>query len=377
MLFNRIMYFLLLFAAIIFLIFFDGYLAVFFLLLVLCMPIISFIIMFFLRKQIVLSILPIKEAYFKNEKAIIRLTSYTKHRFLSGKIAIRLKTTNTFTGEESKDYIYISPTYFPQSIDMFFSSKSCGSLLCKIDEVKIYDFLMLFSIKKKTDIKSMSCKVAIMPEFRKNAIEHKIKSGIEDESLEYSKRVSGDDPSEIFDIREYREGDRIRRIHRWLSEKHDSIIIKDFGEPIASKVLILVDFSDSIRLSEATLELLYEILQNFKDNEIKPAIKWFDANNKHINEYSENDFDIQSFFAVMLESSSCNFGLIYNYNISEDFGKYSSVIYIGSKLDKNSITALYELSNSVSTTVYEICDMRNQPLKELQNLPLQLYVLNA
>lgn len=333
--------------------------------------------MFFLRKQIVLSILPIKEAYFKNEKAIIRLRSYTKHRFLSGKIAIRLKTTNTFTGEESKDYIYISPTYFPQSIDMLFSSKSCGSLLCKIDEVKIYDFLMLFSIKKKTDIKSMSCKVAIMPEFRKNSIEHKIKSGIEDESLEYSKRVSGDDPSEIFDIREYREGDRIRRIHRWLSEKHDSIIIKDFGEPIASKVLILVDFSDSIRLSEATLELLYEILQNFKDNEIKPAIKWFDANNKHINEYSENDFDIQSFFAVMLESSSCDFGLIYNYNISEDFGKYSSVIYIGSKLDKNSITALYELSNSVSTTVYEICDMQNQPLKELQNLPLQLYVLNA
>ena len=338
MLFNRIMYFLLLFAATIFLIFFDGYLAVFFLLLVLCMPIISFVIMFFLRKQIVLSILPIKEAYFKNEKAIIRLTSYTKHQFLSGKIAIRLKTTNTFTGEESKDYIYISPTYFPQSIDMLFSSKSCGSLLCKIDEVKIYDFLMLFSIKKKTDIKSMSCKVAIMPEFRKNSIGHEIKSGIEDESLEYSKRVSGDDPSEIFDIREYREGDRIRRIHRWLSEKHDSIIIKDFGEPIASKVLILVDFSDSIRLSEATLELLYEILQNFKDNEIKPAIKWFDTNNKHINEYSENDFDIQSFFAVMLESSSCDFGLIYNYNISEDFGKYSSVIYIGSKLDKNSIS---------------------------------------
>ena len=174
-----------------------------------------------------------------------------------------------------------------------------------------------------------------------------------------------------------REGDRIRRIHRWLSEKHDSIIIKDFGEPIASKILILVDFSDSIRLSEATLELLYEILQNFKDNEIKPAIKWFDANNKHINEYSEKEFDRQSCFAVMLESSSCNFGLIYNYNISEDFDKYSSVIYIGSKLDKNSITALYELSNSVSTTVYEICDMQNQHLKELQNLPLQLYVLNA
>lgn len=134
MLFNRIMYFLLFFAAIIFLIFFDGYLAVFFLLLVLCMPVISFIIMFFLRKQIVLNLSSNKQAYLKDEKAVIRLTSYTKHQFLSGKIAIRFKTTNTFTGEESKDYIYISPTYYPQSIDMLFSSKSCGSLLCEIDE---------------------------------------------------------------------------------------------------------------------------------------------------------------------------------------------------------------------------------------------------
>ena len=377
MLFNRIMYFLLFFAAIIFLIFFDGYLAVFFLLLVLCMPVISFIIMFFLRKQIVLNLSSNKQAYLKDEKAVIRLTSYTKHQFLSGKIAIRFKTTNTFTGEESKDYIYISPTYYPQSIDMLFSSKSCGSLLCEIDEIKIYDFLMLFSIKKKSDINSIFCRVAILPDARVNTIENEFQSGIEDESLEYSKRVSGDDPSEIFDIREYREGDRIRRIHRWLSEKHDTIIIKDFGEPIVSKVLILVDFSDSIRLSETTLEVLYGVLQNLKDNEIKPVVKWFNSNNKNINEYSENDFDIQSFFTVMLESSVCCSGLIYNYNISEDFVKYSSVIYMGSKISKDSIAALYELSNSVSTTVYEICDMQNQPLKELRSLPVKSYVFNA
>ena len=377
MLFNRIMYFLLLFAAIIFLIFFDGYLAVFFLLLVLCMPVISFIIMFFLRKQIVLSLSANKQAYLKDEKAVIRLTSYTKHQFLSGKIAIRFKTTNTFTGEESRDYIYISPTYYSQSIDMLFSSKSCGSLLCEIDEVKIYDFLMLFSIKKKSDINSISCRVAILPNARSNTIENDIQSGIEDESLEYSKRVSGDDPSEIFDIREYREGDRIRRIHRWLSEKHDSIIIKDFGEPIVSKILILVDFSDSIRLSEATLEVLFGVLQSFEENEIKPVVKWFNPKNKHINEYSENNFDIQSFFTVMLESSSCSSGLIYSYDFKEDFGKYSSVIYIGSKLNKDSIASLYELSNSVSTTVYEICDMENQPLKELRTLPLKSYVFNA
>lgn len=377
MLFNRIMYFLLLFAALIFLIFFDGYLAVFFLLLVLAMPIISFILMFFLRKQIVISLSAVKPAYLKDEKAIIRLTSCTKHQFLSGKIAIRLKTSNTFTGEESQDFIYISPTYYPQNIDMLFSSKNCGSLLCKIDEIKIYDFLLLFSIKKKTDNEEISCKTTILPNMRGNSIENDIQSGIEDESLEYSKRVSGDDPSEIFDIREYREGDRIRRIHRWLSEKHDTIIIKDFGEPIVSKILVLVDFSDNIRLSEATLEVLYGMLQNFIDNEIKPTIKWFNSKNKHINEYSENDFDIQSFFTVMLENSDCQSGFIHEYNFTEDFGKYSSVIYIGSKLDKAAISNLYEISASVSTAVYEICDMQNPPLRELKNLPLKSYVFNA
>lgn len=377
MLFNRIMYFLLLFAALVFLIFFDGYLAVFFLLLVLAMPIISFVFMFFLRKQIVISLSAVKPAYFKDEKAIIRVTTHTKRQFLSGKISIRFKTINTFTDEETRDYIYISPTYYPQSIDMLFKLKNSGSLLCEIDEIKVYDFLLLFSIKKKLDLKIPYCRTAILPNIRNNTIENQIHNGIEDESLEYSKRVSGDDPSEIFDIREYREGDRIRRIHRWLSEKHDSIIIKDFGEPIVSKLLILVDFSDSIRLSETTLEVLYGVLQNFEENDIKPVIKWLDSKNKHINEYSENDFDIQDFFTVLLENSKCQSGLLYKYNFIEDFGKYSFVIYIGSKLDKAAISGLYELSNSVSTAVYDICDLENPPLKELRNLPLKSYIFNA
>lgn len=377
MLFNRIMYLLLLFAAVIFLIFFDGYLSAFFLLLVLLMPVVSFVFIFFLRKQIDIKLSAVKPAYLKDEKAVIRLTSSTKHQFLSGKISIRFKTTNTFTGENSRDYIYISPTYYPQSIDMLFSSKNCGSLLCEIDELRVYDFLMLFYIKKKSGLEAVSCQTTILPNIRSNMIKNEISSGIEDESLEYSKRVSGDDPSEIFDIREYREGDRIRRIHRWLSEKHNTIIIKDFGEPIVSRVLLLVDFCDDIRLSEAVLEVLYGVLEDFKENEIKPVVKWFDSKNEHINEYSESDFDIQEFFTLLLESSRCQSGLMHKYDLLEDFGKYSSVIYIGSKLDKTAVSGLYELSNSVSTAVYEICDMQNPPLKELRNLPLKLYIFNA
>ena len=46
------------------------------------------------------------------------------------------------------------------------------------------------------------------------------------ESIEYSAYRSGSDMSEVFGIREYREGDSIRNIHWKLTGKCDDIMIK-------------------------------------------------------------------------------------------------------------------------------------------------------
>lgn len=377
MLFNWLMYCLLLLGVIIFNIFFDGYLAFFCLMFTLLLPLISFGLMFFLRNQLNIKINTITSSCAVGDKCVVRLTASTKNNFISGKVRVRICTRNTFTGDISKDYIYISPSVETHNIDMIFNSANSGSLLFEIDEIKVYDFLVLFHIKKKVSDEDRFCRLTILPLGKEMEAPSSIDSGIEDESNEYSKKLAGDDPSEIYDIREYRDGDKLRRIHRWLSEKHNKIIVKDFGEPISKGVLVLVDFSDSIKLSESTLELLYGLLDNLREQNIRPAVKWFNFNTKQVNEFSLGvDFNVSAFFSIMLESAECKSGLLENYSYTEDFGKYSTILYLCSKPNENAAAKLYELSEFITTVVYEICSEENSSNNKLQDLPIEYNIIN-
>ena len=57
----------------------------------------------------------------------------------------------------------------------------------------------------------------------------------------YSDEESGDDPSQIFEIRDYRPGDKMQKIHWKLSAKSDSLIVKEYSEPVGFAIVIFVN----------------------------------------------------------------------------------------------------------------------------------------
>ncbi|MDO5382350.1 MAG: DUF58 domain-containing protein [Eubacteriales bacterium] len=65
------------------------------------------------------------------------------------------------------------------------------------------------------------------------------------ESSEYSKKRKGNDPSEVFDYREYENGDSLNRVHWKLTAKSDNIMVKEFSQPIKSPNIFLVDLIDT------------------------------------------------------------------------------------------------------------------------------------
>ncbi len=73
------------------------------------------------------------------------------------------------------------------------------------------------------------------------------------DSDEYSMRKAGYDPSETFAIREYQPGDRIRQIHWKLTEKFDSLMVRDYGLPIQNTVLLLLETGSPGRRSRTGL----------------------------------------------------------------------------------------------------------------------------
>lgn len=59
------------------------------------------------------------------------------------------------------------------------------------------------------------------------------------DSERYSRTRPGDDPSETFAIREYVPGDPIRQIHWKLSQKSDTLMLRELGLPVANRTLLV------------------------------------------------------------------------------------------------------------------------------------------
>lgn len=101
------------------------------------------------------------------------------------------------------------------------------------------------------------------------------------DSEEYDEKRPGDDPSQIFQIREYREGDRMQRIHWKASARTSQLMVKDYSMPIGSGALVLFDLrvaedAGMVFLDQA-VEYGLAILQGFLDQEYPPRAAWYNC----------------------------------------------------------------------------------------------------
>ena len=127
-----------------------------------------------------------------------------------------------------------------ETVSLSLTPDHCGVVEFYIKNIKITDFLGFSFLFRKINFAD---KIVVLPNaFPMNgSLENGIVNG--SESNIFSSVKSGDDPSEIFQLREYRDGDRHNRIHWKLSSRSESFIVKELSQPVNSKILILCDFS--------------------------------------------------------------------------------------------------------------------------------------
>nr|MBP3599072.1 DUF58 domain-containing protein [Eubacterium sp.] len=100
----------------------------------------------------------------------------------------------------------------------------------------------------------------IMPEYKEYPICPDLSSEErEGESDRFSRMKAGNDPSELFDIRLYKPGDKLNRINWKFSAKHNTLMVQDFGFSIACDTAIFFDISknDDPNRIETLIEMLY------------------------------------------------------------------------------------------------------------------------
>lgn len=183
---------------------------------------------------------------------ILQLTN--RSIFSSANATADLEFSNSLDGAVRK--LRVSLPIMPrntQRIRLNFHSATCGVMRLRITRVDFYDPLRLFHRKIRMNA---SDAVIILPRpIEMPPVCWEPQPRPDADSSEFSKVRAGDDPSEIFDLHLYREGDPISRIHWKLSSKLDTLMVKEYSLPLSAECVLLPDFRQTGGQPESALRI--------------------------------------------------------------------------------------------------------------------------
>ncbi|MCD8188229.1 MAG: DUF58 domain-containing protein [Ruminococcus sp.] len=251
------------------------------LIVVIALPVLMFIMTLITKKLITVSLNVKETTAAKNELFDIQLSISNRSIFPVAKAEAFIEYYNIFNNQ-----INYFEIHFPiqqrnsQLMTFQLESKFCGIINISTAEINIYDPLRIFKFRIG---KNIGDDIVILPEG------HSISACLgscdmsSDESTAFSEHRAGDDPSEIFDLRGFVDGDKLNRVHWKLSSKSDELIVKDFGMPIDSRTALFLNLRCSenseytLPIYDTLIEALVSLSQFLIENERTHTIIYYSA----------------------------------------------------------------------------------------------------
>ena len=219
-------------------------------------------------------------------------------------INFKLKFKNLLTGEESIQNIKTS--LFSKNkceFDFDLESKLCGTINISCESLKLYDF---FGLTYKTLTLEKSFKTTVLPVIFPVKINIKAIGDSISENFSYSEKV-GQDLSEVYNFREYVNGDSLRQIQWKLSQKHRNLIVKEGSQPTSQSVALIMLNGESVNAenSSAMAEAFVSISQSLCENGVYHKILLNDDIGIKFNQYDILcEEDIASVIPKILETGN-------------------------------------------------------------------------
>ena len=198
---------------------------------------------------------------------------------MSGSIllsALNVQISGSITNQLTSEIQAFQVNFDSANPDLFVESPHCGKLSVDIHKICLQDPFGLFRRRKQIHAHAS---ILILPNTFEPSIELQAPDAADLNSDEYSALFSGDDPSELFGIRDYREGDPLRSIHWKLSEKYDRTIVKEMSRPVANAILLVLDNCPTSEFSaeaaDHACEALISVSQALADLYVSHHLAWF------------------------------------------------------------------------------------------------------
>lgn len=335
----RVLYCFILAAAVLFYLFFEGYLSFITLILTVLLPIVSLLCTTaaWSRVRVQLNgILPIAE---KGSPAQFSVQVSNTSIFPIAHAMLALDCRNALCGQKKKAVLHLpvgarSNTEIQREI----VSQYCGKLTIQVTGIKIYDYFGIFAFPQKTNLQT---DIYVLPQNVQIDTEMDSHTNYSVESDTYSKFKSGDDPSEIFEIREFREGDRLRNVHWKLSSRLNKLMVKNFSLPLDNSILLLFDlFSTELARIDTLIETVVSVSQFLLNNEICHTMEWYDHPHEQFEEVTIEQSDHLSLLLNQVLATSTyddqSNTLAFHNKLNEN-REYSHAIYVTTQMRKSEL----------------------------------------
>ena len=213
----------------------------------------------------------------RGKKSLIKLILNNRCLLPVNKVKALIEIKDVMRGRKKKDWMTL-PTV-PRGESEYIQSVSfsgTGNYEIILRKLRIYDITGLFGWNIRTKRQGI---VQVMPEVHDVPVRMTLATkNFYGEADVYDENLPGQDKSELFQVREYRPGDRLQNVHWKLTAKQDEMIVKEYSLPKACPVILFLSYQPGKRRSLLPyLETVASLSFSIMDAGCPHYVVWYDG----------------------------------------------------------------------------------------------------
>lgn len=224
----------------------------------------------------------------EGEKAKLVIHGQNKTRISCMKICWRVYIRNSFGRKQSKGW-YAGESLYPGEnlYQHSLKPKKAGCYSIELKKVRIYDMTGLFYLNQKC---RSSVQLYVLPRLVTIGVRLSEQTkNFYGDADSYDDFHPGQDQSEIFDVREFRAGDRMQSIEWKLSAKQEELYVREGSFPKACPVVLILEDSKLKKTYEDFLMVAAGISFSLMDKGCHHYIAWYSPGRQDIVRYRVSD----------------------------------------------------------------------------------------
>lgn len=242
-----------------------------------------------------------------HKKIPVHIVIYNYSKLPTGKISIQLSESYALKPKKKKTVFYSSvagkrsgQAYAKAEIHASWQPQYVGKAVVRLKKARCFDLLGVLALPLPKKSYQSSEKVTVLPEIFPVPVETGMRS--REFAMEQERYLLADAEeysAEQFQIREYRQGDRLRSIHWKLSAKEDELMVREFLPKAGCPVLLFLDLSSgdgkkegiwqemfgkkkSQKQKEAFLSVLLSLSGSIAQNGCRHYVIWYDQRERDV-----------------------------------------------------------------------------------------------